>query len=46
MSSGASKKLIIFITVDTEDNYFEVPRLITGEGLAGNPCYQSKLTES
>lgn len=37
MSPGASKKLIIFITIDTEDNYFEVPRLITGEGLTGNP---------
>lgn len=32
-----TKKLIIFITVDTEDNYFEVPRLITGEGLDNNP---------
>lgn len=31
------KKLTIFITIDTEDSYFDVPRLITGEGLAGSP---------
>ncbi len=37
MSHGSSKKLTIFITIDTEDDYFEVPRLITGEGLTGNP---------
>ena len=37
MAERPSKKLTIFITVDTEDDYFEVPRLITGEGLDGNP---------
>ena len=37
MSNRPSKKLTIFITIDTEDDYFEVPRLITGEGLADNP---------
>jgi len=26
-----------FVTVDTEDNYFDVPRMITGEGLEGRP---------
>lgn len=37
LSNGLSKKLTIFITIDTEDSYFDVPRLITGEGLAGSP---------
>lgn len=31
------EKLTIFITIDTEDAYFEVPRLITGEGLQDRP---------
>lgn len=31
------KKLTVFITIDTEDDYFPIPRLITGEGLDGNP---------
>lgn len=30
-------KLTIFITIDTEDNRFDIPRLITGEGLDNNP---------
>lgn len=37
MPTGTMKKLTIFITIDTEDGYFDVPRLITGEGLAGSP---------
>lgn len=37
MSDGLAKKLTIFITIDTEDNYFDVPRLITGEGIEGKP---------
>ncbi|MCC3380767.1 hypothetical protein ACFQ5D_16190 [Paenibacillus farraposensis] len=31
------KKLTIFITIDTEDAYFNPPRLITGEGLPEQP---------
>ncbi|WP_025696481.1 polysaccharide deacetylase family protein [Paenibacillus durus] len=31
------KKLTIFITIDTEDAYFKIPRLITGEGLPEQP---------
>lgn len=30
-------KIKIFITIDTEDNYFDVPRLITGEGIENTP---------
>ncbi len=37
LSNRPSKKLIIFITIDTEDDYFDVPRLITGEGLTSSP---------
>ena len=37
MSNRSLKKLTIFITIDTEDDYFDIPRLITGEGLTGNP---------
>lgn len=37
LSNEQSKKLTIFITIDTEDIYFDVPRLITGEGLEGKP---------
>lgn len=31
------KKLTVFITIDTEDAYFDTPRLITGEGLPEQP---------
>jgi peptidoglycan/xylan/chitin deacetylase (PgdA/CDA1 family) len=31
------EKLKIFITIDTEDAYFPVPRLITGEGIENEP---------
>lgn len=37
LKTNSSKKLTIFITIDTEDSYFDVPRLITGEGLPGEP---------
>lgn len=37
LSIGTTKKLTLFITIDTEDGYFDVPRLITGEGLEGSP---------
>lgn len=32
-----TKKTKIFITIDTEDTHFDIPRLITGQGLEGNP---------
>jgi peptidoglycan/xylan/chitin deacetylase (PgdA/CDA1 family) len=31
------KKIKLFITIDTEDKYFDTPKLITGEGLENNP---------
>lgn len=34
---SSQKKLTIFITIDTEDGYFDIPHLITGQGIKGEP---------
>lgn len=37
INNQSEKKLKIFITIDTEDAYFNVPRLISGEGIENEP---------
>ena len=37
VKSQREPKLTIFITIDTEDAYFDKPRLITGEGIPNEP---------
>lgn len=37
ISDTGNNKVKVFITIDTEDKYFDIPRFITGEGIEGNP---------